>query len=404
MRPLPDVPGAGAVASQTGGSRGELEQSVGVIGHNHFDRSFEKLLAHLLELFLVGLVPTGSTARDRRRARGLRWTPTCARRRSSALGARRLRGPFDLVLTVRRPQAAHEAREYREARERAVRHPAGNVIKRTSEAGSFDRPHPAVPDEPGSRFTRISGWQAASLLAVVPESRDPKQEEYRIATTTASEIRINDRIRAREVRLVDPDGLQLGIKPLPEALAIARQFDLDLVEVAPLANPPVCRIMDYGKFKFDEAQKARESRRKTSNTGIKEMKYRPKIGPGDFDTKTRRVMKFLNEGHKVKVTIMFRGRELGHPELGRRILDRLAEELDGTARIETEARLDGRNMVMVLAPDKSAKQSQAARSKKATVPEQAAQNGHSDEPTQQAQVAIDPGEATDAEGAQGTES
>jgi translation initiation factor IF-3 len=132
-----------------------------------------------------------------------------------------------------------------------------------------------------------------------------------------------------------------------------------------LANPPVCRIMDYGKFKFDEAQKARESRRKTSNTGIKEMKYRPKIGTGDFDTKTRRVQKFLNDGHKVKVTIMFRGRELGHPELGRKILDRLAEELDGTARVESEARLDGRNMVMVLAPDKRAKQSQAARSKRA---------------------------------------
>jgi translation initiation factor IF-3 len=132
-----------------------------------------------------------------------------------------------------------------------------------------------------------------------------------------------------------------------------------------LANPPVCRIMDYGKFKFDEAQKARESRRKTSNTGIKEMKYRPKIGIGDFDTKTRRVQKFLNEGHKVKVTIMFRGRELGHPELGRKILDRLADELNGTARVESEARLDGRNMVMVLAPDKRAKQSQAARSKRA---------------------------------------
>ncbi len=167
------------------------------------------------------------------------------------------------------------------------------------------------------------------------------------------------------MRLVDPDGQQLGIKSLPDALAAARQFDLDLVEVAPLANPPVCRIMDYGKFKFDEAQKARESRRKTSNTGIKEMKYRPKIGIGDFDTKTRRVQKFLNEGHKVKVTIMFRGRELGHPELGRKILDRLADELNGTARVESEARLDGRNMVMVLAPDKRAKQSQAARSKRA---------------------------------------
>lgn len=161
--------------------------------------------------------------------------------------------------------------------------------------------------------------------------------------------------------MVDPEGQQLGIKPLPEALAIARQLDLDLVEVASQANPPVCRIMDYGKFKFDAAQRARESRRKTTSTGIKEMKYRPKIGPGDFDTKTRQVLKFLNEGHKVKVTIMFRGREVFHPELGKRILDRVAEHVDSTARVETEARLDGRNMVMVLAPDKRARQSAAAR-------------------------------------------
>ena len=179
---------------------------------------------------------------------------------------------------------------------------------------------------------------------------------------TTNETRINDRIRARDVRLVDPEGQQLGIRPLPEALAIARQLDLDLVEVAPLANPPVCRIMDYGKYKFDEAQKAKESRRKTTSVGIKEMKYRPKIGPGDFDTKTRQVLKFLNEGHKVKVTIMFRGREVFHPELGKKILDRVAEEVDGAARVETEARLDGRNMVMVLAPDKRARQSAAARS------------------------------------------
>jgi translation initiation factor IF-3 len=176
-----------------------------------------------------------------------------------------------------------------------------------------------------------------------------------------NEPRINDKIRAREVRLVDPDGNQLGIKPLPEALAIARDLDLDLVEVAPQANPPVCRVMDYGKFKFDAAQRARESRRKASNVGIKEMKYRPKIGEGDFETKTRRVLKFLSEGHKVKVTIMFRGREVFHPELGRKILDRIAERVDGTAKVETEARLDGRNMVMVLAPDKRALQSAAAR-------------------------------------------
>ena len=160
---------------------------------------------------------------------------------------------------------------------------------------------------------------------------------------------------------MDPDGQQLGIRPLPEALNLARQLDLDLVEVAPQANPPVCRIMDYGKFKFDAAQKAKESRRKTTSVGIKEMKYRPKIGIGDFDTKTRQVIRFLDEGHKVKVTIMFRGREVFHPELGKKILDRLAERVDGMARVEAEPRLDGRNMVMVIAPDKRAKQSAAAR-------------------------------------------
>ncbi|MGO9456443.1 MAG: translation initiation factor IF-3 [Acidimicrobiales bacterium] len=183
----------------------------------------------------------------------------------------------------------------------------------------------------------------------------------RIVTAAAPEHRINDRIRAREVRLVDPDGQQLGIKPLPEALTIARGLDLDLVEVAPMANPPVCRIMDYGKFKFDEAQRAKESRRKAVHVGIKEMKYRPKIGPGDFDTKTRQVARFLEEGHKVKITIMFRGREVFHPELGKRILDRIAEQTEGSAKVEAEPRLDGRNMVMVLAPDKRARQSAASK-------------------------------------------
>ena len=163
------------------------------------------------------------------------------------------------------------------------------------------------------------------------------------------------------MRLVDPDGEQLGIKLLPEALAIANELDLDLVEVAPGANPPVCRIMDYGKFKFDAAQRAKESRRKAVHVGIKEMKYRPKIGDGDFETKTRQVSKFLEEGHKVKVTIMFRGREVFHPELGKRILDRIADQMDGIGKSESVPRLDGRNMVMVLAPDKRAKQSAASR-------------------------------------------
>jgi len=131
--------------------------------------------------------------------------------------------------------------------------------------------------------------------------------------------------------------------------------------VAPGANPPVCRIMDYGKFKFDAAQRAKESRRKAVHVGIKEMKYRPKIGPGDFDTKTRQVAKFLEEGHKVKITIMFRGREVFHPELGKKILDRIAEQMDGMGKSEATPRLDGRNMVMVLAPDKRAKQSAASK-------------------------------------------
>ena len=156
-------------------------------------------------------------------------------------------------------------------------------------------------------------------------------------------------------------GEQVGIKPLPEALAMARDRDLDLVEVAPMANPPVCRIMDYGKFKYEAAQKAKESRRKTTQISIKEMKYRVKIGKGDFDTKTKKVEKFLGEGHKVKVTIMFRGREMQHPELGRRILDEVASHVTHVGKVETFPKQDGRNMTMVLAPDRKA---QAAGAKK----------------------------------------
>jgi len=149
------------------------------------------------------------------------------------------------------------------------------------------------------------------------------------------------------------DGSQLGVKPLPEALALARQQDLDLVEVAPMANPPVCRIMDYGKFRYEESQKAKESRRKTVHVSIKEVKFRPKIGKGDFDTKVRHMQDFLAEGHKVKVTLQFRGREMAHPELGSKILDAVLEQLGpGAAKVETQARLEGRNMTMVLAPEK----------------------------------------------------
>lgn len=148
----------------------------------------------------------------------------------------------------------------------------------------------------------------------------------------------------------------MGIKALPEALNIARSMELDLVEVAPDASPPVCRIMDFKKFKYEEQQRAKESRKKATNIVVKEMKYRPKIGGGDFDTKTRKVAQFLGEGHKVKLTIMFRGREMQHPELGRRILDRVAEEVADVGKVEAHPKQDGRNMTMVLGPDKKAQE------------------------------------------------
>jgi translation initiation factor IF-3 len=171
------------------------------------------------------------------------------------------------------------------------------------------------------------------------------ERRNQIATT---EARINDRIRAREVLLVASDGEQLGVKPLPEALAIARADELDLVEVAPNANPPVCRIMNYGRYKYEQEQRRKESRRKTTNVVVKEMKFRPKIDGHDYTTKMKHVERFLLEGSKVKLTIMFRGREMAHPELGLRILQRVAEEVADFAVVEQSPKQDGRNMTMIL--------------------------------------------------------
>ncbi len=252
---------------------------------------------------------------------------------------------------------------------------------------------PAPPGVSGCRLLRhpLRRFSAPRIRTVsknAPASGRtyaPNEEPPAIAAPTPnnSEPRINDRIRAREVRLVGPDGAQIGIKPLPEALIFARDLDLDLVEVADKANPPVCRVMDYGKYKYETAQKAKESRRKSTNVVIKEMKYRPKIGGGDFETKTKKVEKFLAEGHKVKVTIMFRGREVAHPELGKKILDRVAEEIINTGRVEVYPKLDGpRNMIMVLAPDKKAQAQHAADLKKAA--EDASDTGTPDTPTDEA--------------------
>ena len=152
--------------------------------------------------------------------------------------------------------------------------------------------------------------------------------------------------------MIGPDGSQLGIKSVPDALSLARELDLDLVEVAPLATPPVCRIMDYGKFRYEESQRQREARKKTAHITIKEVKFRPKIGKGDFDTKVRHVVEFLEEGHKVKVTLQFRGREMAHPELGSKILDEVIEGISHVGKVETQARLEGRSMTMVLVPEK----------------------------------------------------
>lgn len=160
---------------------------------------------------------------------------------------------------------------------------------------------------------------------------------------------------------------------------MARQLDLDLVEVAPLANPPVCRIMDYGKFRYEESQKAKESRKKTIHVSIKEVKLRPKIGKGDLDTKVRHMQEFLSEGHKVKVTLQFRGREMAHPELGSRLLDTVIAQVDGLGKVETQARLEGRNMTMVLAPEKKApvkKERTSGEAKSAT--DEAADTGSDD--------------------------
>jgi len=177
----------------------------------------------------------------------------------------------------------------------------------------------------------------------------------------SNETRINDRIRVPEVRLVGPNGEQVGIVAIGDALRLAQEADLDLVEVAPMARPPVCKLMDYGKFKYESAQKAREARRNQAHTVIKEMKLRPKIDPHDYATKRGHVVRFLKAGDKVKITIMFRGREQSRPELGYNLLQRLATDVAELGVVESAPKQDGRNMIMVMAPHRNRQvQAQAA--------------------------------------------
>ena len=173
--------------------------------------------------------------------------------------------------------------------------------------------------------------------------------------------RINERIRVPEVRLIDETGQQVGIMKTPDALRYAQQRDLDLVEVAPDARPPVCRVLDYSKYKYEQSQKQKAARKHQQQINVREIKFRPKIAQHDYDTKKGHVERFLKGGDKVKITVMFRGREQSRPEMGYRLLQRLAADVSELGVVESNPKQDGRNMVMVIAPHRNQAASDAAR-------------------------------------------
>lgn len=189
------------------------------------------------------------------------------------------------------------------------------------------------------------------------------------------ETRINGQIRARSVRLISESGEQLGIKHIREAMEYAEKRDLDLVEVSANSDPPVVRIMDYGKYKYQKEQARKAARKKQVNINVREIKLRPKIGDHDFDTKRGHVERFLRHGDKVKVTIMFRGREVQHPQLGEKLLRRLADDLSDLGRIESQPNLDGRNMVMVMSPRKDLAPREEAPAETQDQPQESATRG-----------------------------
>jgi translation initiation factor IF-3 len=170
------------------------------------------------------------------------------------------------------------------------------------------------------------------------------------APTPKDGPRINDDIRAREVHLIDKDGTNRGNVPISEALALAQEAGLDLVEISPNADPPVCKLLDFGKYKFQEQKKQAEARKKQKVVEVKEIKFRPMIDDHDYDVKMRAMQRFFEEGDKVKVTLRFRGREMAHQELGARLLERVKGDTEKLAKIEMDARFEGRQMIMILAP------------------------------------------------------
>jgi translation initiation factor IF-3 len=214
----------------------------------------------------------------------------------------------------------------------------------------------------------------------------------------STEPRINERIRVPEVRLVGPAGEQVGIVAINDALRLAQEADLDLVEVAPMARPPVAKLMDYGKFKYESALKARESRKNQAQTVIKEIKLRPKIDPHDYGTKKGHVERFLKQGDKVKVTIMFRGREQSRPELGFKLLQRLAGDIEDLGFVESSPKQDGRNMIMVIGPHKRKTDAMAeAKAVRADRADRADRAGRSGRAVEQAGDQADASAYSDAE-------
>jgi len=173
---------------------------------------------------------------------------------------------------------------------------------------------------------------------------------YREVKFIARDHRINENIRVKEIRVVDEDGNQLGVLQTREALKLAEEKQLDLVEIAPQAKPPVCRIMDYGKFKFEQSKREKEARKNQRIINIKEVKLRPNIDDHDFEVKAKNAIRFLKDGDKVKLTIMFRGRQIVHPDLGKKLLLRMAEQVTELANVERQPKLEGKNMIMILAP------------------------------------------------------
>src|SRR5437868_1962653 len=203
-----------------------------------------------------------------------------------------------------------------------------------------------------------SSSHGISLTGTHPSARTPKKgaaflfsssKGARIQDTT-KRVRVNKQIRISPIRVIAADGAQLGIMDVETAHAAAIEQGLDLVEVAPMARPPVARIMDYGKFKFEQAKMARQAKKKQHVIHLKEVKYRPGIEEHDFMTKTRHAREFLQEGNKVKVTLMFRGRQIAHPELGRQVVNRVAQELADVGKIESDPKFEGKFMTMILAP------------------------------------------------------